>query len=140
MSRSVALRPQLFPSFAELFGNLPAWPRIELEGANAIKVEDEVTDGHYILRAEMPGMDPKKDIDVSISGHLLTIKAERSEHTESKGRSEFTYGSFQRTVSLPEGADENSVKATYEQGILTVDLTLPEQKSAEAKKVEITAG
>ncbi|MCE5291486.1 MAG: Hsp20/alpha crystallin family protein [Nocardiaceae bacterium] len=137
MSRSLAPRPHLF---ADLFSDFPAWPRIEVAGANAIKVEDEVTDGHYILRAEMPGMDPAKDIDVSISGHLLTIKAERSEHTESKGRSEFTYGSFQRTISLPEGADENSVKATYEKGILTVDLTLPEENAVEAKHVEVTGG
>ena len=52
------------------------------------------------------------------------------------GRSEFSYGSFQRTVTLPEGADEDDVKATYDKGILTVSVKISEPKKTE-KKVEI---
>jgi len=61
----------------------------------------------------------------------VTIKAERSEKKEFEGRSELSYGSFVRTVSLPTGADEDDVKATYDKGILTVSVAVKESKPAE---------
>ena len=68
----------------------------------------------------------------------MTIKAERSEKKEFDGRSEFSYGSFVRTVSLPAGADEGDVKATYDKGILTVSVAVTESKPAE-KRVPIAS-
>ncbi len=56
----------------------------------------------------------------------LTIKAERTEQKDFDGRSEFAYGSFVRTVSLPVGADEDDIKATYDKGILTVSVAVSE--------------
>ena len=70
-------------------------------------------------------------------GHL-TIKAERSEKKEFDGRSEFSYGSFIRTVALPAGADEDDIKATYDKGILSVSVGVTKPASAE-KHVEISA-
>ena len=64
------------------------------------------------VRAEMPGVDPANDVDITVRGGRLTIRAARSEKSESKGRSEFSYGSFSRTVSLPPGADEDDITAT----------------------------
>ena len=55
-------------------------------------------DGRYEVRAEIPGVDPSKDIDITMRDGQLTIKAERSEKKEFDGRSEFSYGSFVRTV------------------------------------------
>lgn len=63
----------------------------------------------------------------------MTIKAERSEKKESKGRSEFSYGSFVRTVPLPPGADENDIKASYDKGILTVSVAVPKAAPAEKR-------
>ncbi len=91
-------------------------------------------DGHYVLHAELPGIDPAKDVDITVSNGQLTIKAERSEKKETNGRSEFTYGSFTRSVTLPAGANEEDIKATYDKGILTVDVAVPEQAAAAAEK------
>ena len=82
-------------------------------------------DGHYVLRAELPGIDPDKDVDTTVRDGRLTIKAERTEKKETKGRSEFSYGSFARSVTLPAGADEDDIKATYDKGILTVSVAWP---------------
>ncbi len=101
-----------------------------------IRLEDEMADGHYLLRAELPGIDPAKDVDITVRDGQLTIKAERSEKKESKGRSEFSYGSFTRSVTLPAGANEDDIKATYDKGILTVDVAVPEQAAAAAVAAE----
>ena len=106
--------------------------------SHLIRLEDEVQDGHYLLRAELPGIDPAKDVDITVRDGQLTIKAERSEKKETKGRSEFCYGSFTRSVTLPAGASEEDIKATYDKGILTVDVALPEQGAAAAAEKHIT--
>ncbi|NNH69308.1 Hsp20/alpha crystallin family protein [Nocardia uniformis] len=96
-------------------------------------------DGKYVIRAEIPGIDPAEDVEVSVHDGRLTIKAERSEKHEEKGRSEFSYGSFVRTVSLPPGAQEDGIAAAYNRGILTVTVPMSASKS-EAKRVEVTSG
>ena len=73
-------------------------------------------------------MDPSKDVDVTVRDGILTIKAERSEKKDSNGRSEFTYGSFSRSVTLPAGADEDHIKASYDKGILIVSVPLTESE------------
>jgi HSP20 family molecular chaperone IbpA len=70
---------------------------------------------------------------------VLTIKAERSERKESNGRSEFSYGSFIRSVTLPAGANEDAIKATYDKGILTVSVPVSEAEPA-AKHVAVESG
>ena len=109
-----------------------------MRSSHLIRLEDEVQDGHYLLRAELPGIDPAKDVDITVRDGQLTIKAERSETKETKGRSEFCYGSFTRSVTLPAGASEEDIKATYDKGILTVDVALPEQGVAAAAEKHIT--
>ncbi len=131
-------RPRsLFPEFGELFAGLPAWsslrPMIE---PNVMRLEDELDDGTYELRAEIPGVDPAKDVDITVRDGRLTIKAERSEKKESNGRSEFSYGSFVRSVSLPAGADEDAIKASYDKGILTISVPVAEPKPVE-KRIEV---
>ncbi len=69
----------------------------------------------------------------------LVIKAERSEKKEAKGRSEFRYGSFTRSVTLPAGANGEDIKATYDKGILTVDVAVPKQAAAAEKHIEVKA-
>ncbi len=126
-------RPRAFwPDFTELFAGLPAWPSMHPVFDNhIIRVEDEMTEGNYQVRAELPGIDAGKDVDITVRDGVLTIKAERSEKKESNGRSEFSYGSFVRSVTLPPGADEDGIKAAYDKGILTVTVPVSEVKPAE---------
>jgi len=122
----------LFPEFSELFSAFPSFTGLRPAfDARLMRLEDEIKDGRNEVRAEIPGVDPAKDIDITLRDGQLTIKAERSERKEFGGRSEFSYGSFVRTVSLPAGADEDDVKATYENGILTVSVAVKESKPAE---------
>jgi HSP20 family molecular chaperone IbpA len=108
-----------------------------LEG-HIIRLEDEVTDDSYVVRAELPGVDPATDVDITVrDGHLI-IKAERTEKSEANGRSEFSYGSFVRSVALPSGADEDAITANYDKGILTVSVPVSSAKPT-AKHVEVTS-
>ncbi|WP_216207334.1 Hsp20/alpha crystallin family protein [Amycolatopsis aidingensis] len=129
-------RPAL-PDFAEFFDSfLPFTGRRPLLDTHAIRIEDETQDGTYVLRAEIPGV-AAKDLNVSVHNGLLTIETERSEHTSGKGHSEFRYGSFSRTVSLPAGAQEDGISADYADGILTLTIPLAEQQDA-PKHIEVT--
>jgi HSP20 family protein len=122
----------LFPEFAELFAAFPSFSGLRPAfDTRLMRLEDEIKDGRYEVRAEIPGVDPSEDIEITMRDGQLTIKAERSEKKEFDGRSEFSYGSFVRTVSLPAGADEDDVKATYDKGILTVSVAIKESKPAE---------
>jgi HSP20 family protein len=98
-----------------------------------MRMEDFVRDGHYVVRAEMPGVDPEREVDISVNEGILSIKAERHEEEIDKTHSEFRYGSFSRRIVLPPGADEEHITATYDKGILEVDVALKEK---EAKKTE----
>jgi HSP20 family molecular chaperone IbpA len=78
--------------------------------------------------AELPGIDPAKNVDITVGDGLLTISGERKERVESMHRSELFYGKFTRTIALPSGADEKSVNAEYRDGILEVRILLPATK------------
>lgn len=108
-------------------------------GGHMLRVEESVDEGRYVVRAEIPGIDPAKDVEVSVHGGLLTIKAERGESREHDGHSEFSYGLFERTVSLPEGAQEQGIDATYAKGILSVSVPMSEPKH-KVTKVEVKSG
>ncbi|WP_026342805.1 Hsp20/alpha crystallin family protein [Nocardia sp. BMG111209] len=108
-------------------------------GTHLLRVEDTVEDDRYVVRAEIPGVDPAKDLEVSVHDGQLTIRAERSENRAEKGRSEFSYGSFVRTVALPAGATDEDVTADYTKGILTVRIPLAEAKQP-VKRVEVKSG
>ena len=132
---TVSLRRQpmsLFPEFSELFPGLPSLAGLRpVFDTRVMRLEDEMKDGRYVVRAEIPGVDPAKDIDITVRDGQLTIKAERAEKKDFDGRSEFSYGSFVRTVSLPAGADEDSIEAGYDKGILTVSVAVSEPKPTE---------
>lgn len=123
---------------AELFAGFPAWAGFRpLFDTHRIRLEDEIEDGHYVVRAELPGLDPAKDVDITVHDGVLTIRAERSEKKESKGRSEFSYGSFVRSVTLPAGAEEDDVQARYDKGILTVSVAVPEHAAPAEKHIPV---
>ncbi|HUY49529.1 MAG TPA: Hsp20/alpha crystallin family protein [Streptosporangiaceae bacterium] len=103
-----------------------------------IRMEDFVEDGHYVVRAELPGIDPDKQVEVTVEGGMLTIRAERQEERAGKYHSEFRYGTFTRHLTLPAAADETDVKATYDKGVLEVRIGLKEEKARAARQIPIT--
>jgi HSP20 family protein len=127
----------LLPELSELFNGFPMFASLRpLFDSRLMRLEDEMKEGVYEVRAELPGVDPTDDIEVTVRDGQLTIKAERTQASESNGHSEFSYGSFVRTVALPEGADEDEIHATYDRGILTVSVPLSEDHPTE-KHVEV---
>lgn len=112
-------------------------------GTGAIRVEEVVDGNTLVVRAELPGIDPEKDAEITVSDGALTIKAERQEKKEQKDkdsyRSEFRYGSFFRRVPLPDGVQESDVKASYKDGVLEVRAPIPEQAPvASTSRIPIT--
>ena len=101
------------------------------------RIEDYLQDGRYVIRAELPGLDPDKDIEVTVEAGALTIAAERHEEQKDGHRSEFRYGSLARTVKLPEGAAADKVTAKYDRGILEVSVPVEKAKQ-EAHRVAIS--
>ena len=102
-----------------------------------IRIEDFVEGDHYLVRAELAGIDPEKDVEVTVGSGYLTIRAERHDKTEGKHRTEFRYGVFTRSLALPANVNEDDVKASYDHGILTVSVGLKAEKKDEVKKIEI---
>jgi HSP20 family molecular chaperone IbpA len=100
----------------------------------SMRMEDFVKDGHYIVRAELPGLDPDKEVDVFVNDGILSIRAERKEEEIDKTHSEFRYGVFSRRIVLPAGADEEHVQASYDKGILEVIVDLKEKEEAKSEK------
>jgi HSP20 family protein len=115
-------------------------------GPAAIRVEEFVDDKTLVVRAELPGVDPDKDVEITIDNGYLHIHAERQEKEEHKDkgrfRSEFRYGSFSRSIPLPDGVKEDDIKATYGDGVLEVRTPLPQEavQSGTPKKLPITRG
>ncbi|MBF6301342.1 Hsp20/alpha crystallin family protein [Nocardia amamiensis] len=124
------------PDWSDLMARLesrPLWTSLE---GHMIRVEEHLEKGRYTLRAELPGVDPAKDVDISVREGQLTIKAERTERKEEGTRSEFHYGSFYRSIPLPVGAKEDDIDASYTDGILTVTVPVAESETP-AKHIEI---
>jgi HSP20 family protein len=141
VSNLIARRqPRWLPELSELFTDFPMWADVPLiVDTQLMRLEAGMQDGHYVVRAEIPGIDPVKDVDITVRDSQLTIKAERTEKKEANGRSEFRYGSFVRSVTLPAGANEEDIKATYDKGILTVSVAVPQQAAPAEKHVAVRA-
>lgn len=105
-----------------------------------LRVEEYAEDGSLVVRAEMPGIDPDKDVEISMHDGMLHIRAERHDVSEHKDkteyRSEFHYGMLERTLPLPAGVTEGDVTATYKDGILEV--RMPKAKDALTATVPVT--
>jgi HSP20 family protein len=107
---------------------------------HAIKVEDYTEDGRYVVRADVAGIDPEKELEVLAGAGYLTIRAHRSGTVEDKHRTEFRYGTFSRTLQLPPGTDAGDVTAEYANGILTIKVGLPGERPEAMKKIQVTSG
>lgn len=105
-----------------------------------IRVEEFREDGTLVVRAELPGIDPDKDIELTVTNGMLRIQAERrqEEKHEDHGylRQELHYGSLSRSLPLPAGVTETDVKATYKGGML--EIRIPEPTRDPTAKILIT--
>jgi HSP20 family protein len=101
-------------------------------------IESFIEGGRLIVRADLPGVDPK-DVDVTVTGNILRIKGSRHYEHEDKGRDflrrEVRYGSFERSLTLPTGVDADQIRASYRNGVL--ELTVPIPASVGARKVPV---
>lgn len=95
-------------------------------------------DKEIIVKADIPGLD-EKDLNVELTDRTLTISGSREESKENKTenyhRTERSYGSFSRTVALPDTIDADKINAEYKKGVLTV--SIPKTKESSAKKITV---
>lgn len=95
-------------------------------------------DDEYVAKIELPGVS-KDEVKITLQDNLLTIRGEKKEEKETKGsnyhRIERSYGSFQRSFTLPTSVKNDKVDAQYKDGILTV--TLPKAEEAKRKQIEV---
>jgi HSP20 family molecular chaperone IbpA len=85
-----------------------------------IRVEQVADDGHYVVRAEIPGVDPEKEVEVTVMNGVLRIQVERRQEQRDKVHSEFHYGRFVRSLTLPTGVIEKTATATCTNGLLEI--------------------
>ncbi|HEX7034751.1 MAG TPA: Hsp20/alpha crystallin family protein [Pseudomonadales bacterium] len=108
-----------------------AWPCVD-------ETEDEKT---YRVSVELPGIDPK-DVEVTVGDGVLTISGEkkREEETREKNvyRREREYGSFRRVLALPTEVDESAAKASFDKGVLTVELPKSAEAQQKTRRIEIS--
>jgi HSP20 family protein len=99
------------------------------------------TEDHFVLRADLPGLS-ENDVKIELEDNVLTVSGERkSEHeqrNEGYYRVERAYGSFSRSLTLPEGVDADGIQANFDNGVLEVQIPKPEQQKP--RKVQISLG
>lgn len=146
------VRTPMMRRFADWL-DVPDWDRLFAwaegplwsAGEERIKVEEEIEGEELVIRAELPGINPDTDAEITVTDGMLVIRAERKREVEEKKagtfRSEFHYGSFLRRMPLPRGAAVDDVKASYHDGILEVRVPLPVAAEVPTgRKIEITKG
>jgi HSP20 family protein len=136
--------------FDQLFDDWTSWLPFRRPGvfgpASSMRDEmirvDEYKDGEaLVVRAEMPGIDPQKDVEITVSEGMLQIRGERREEqkedTEGYRRRELRYGSFARSLPLPPGVKESDITAKYDKGMLEIRIPTPKTS---ATKVPVSKG
>ena len=121
-------RPQAPAGLRALFPDLADWLESPWTGpppfltGQVFRLEEAMRDDRYVVRAELPGLDPENDIEVTVEGRTLTIRAERRQQDNGPCRSEFRYGSLARAVRLPAMVEATDVSARYDKGVLEVSV------------------
>jgi HSP20 family protein len=134
-----ALRKQLNRLFED-FGGVgePGFGALTFSGDVGPALDVAETPETFVVKAEIPGVEAK-DIDISVTGNTLTLKGEKHEEKEEKGKTwhrvERSYGSFCRTVTLPVPVKADRIEAESRDGVLTV--TVPKSVEAMPKKIAV---
>ena len=127
------LRAEMEDLFERFCQQMPGLPEV-LEGRRAWGFDVEDKEHDVVIRAETPGFEPD-ELDVQLSGNRLIIKAEHKEETKKEGTSTYQYGSFHRSVSLPEGIQAEKIDAKYHNGVL--EIHIPKGTQAGSKKISV---
>jgi HSP20 family protein len=134
-------RNEMDDLFSRFFG---AATELQANGGDtslwAPRVDISETDKAFVVKADLPGVEPK-DVDVSVHDGILTLKGEKREQREEKQenfhRMERFVGQFFRSIPLSAGADEGNVNATTTKGVLTI--SIPKMPEAQPKKIAVKA-
>jgi HSP20 family protein len=128
------------PSMRRISDLVPSFESTFSVNAPAVDVTED--DKAYKITAELPGLDAK-DVEVGMTGDLLTLKGEKRQEKEEKNKnwyvSERAYGSFERGFALPEGVDREKIVAEFAKGVLTVTLPKSAEAQKQQKKIEVKA-
>jgi HSP20 family protein len=124
----------------DLFSSFSTFPSRAWSGDMSPRLDVSETDQELDIDAELPGFD-EKDVEVTLAGDTLTIRGERQNGQEDKGKnyrlSERRWGSFTRTITLPFDADPNDVDAKFEKGVLHIAIKKPPSVAAKTAKIPI---
>jgi HSP20 family protein len=129
-------------------GPVGVWPfaralqrRPQLSAARAPRVDVFERNGDIVIKAELPGI-KKEDVDLSIEGDDLVLRAEQREEREVKDenwyRMERSYGSLYRRLPLPEGTKAEAVKAALSDGVLEITVPKAKEQAPQAQKIAIS--
>jgi HSP20 family protein len=135
----------LFDNFS--FGRLPSFPRftteLTTEGTMMPSVDVRENDKEIVIEAELPGIE-EKDVSVTVQDGLLTVKGEKKlekkEEKENYHTMERRYGSFMRSMRLPDTVDEENISAKIDKGVLTVTVAKkPGAETTKERKIDISS-
>ena len=115
------------------------WPEIG-SGELSLELDMYQTDKDVVIKTAIPGLKPE-EVDISITGDVLTIKGEHKEEQEVKEenylRKERRYGTFRRSLQMPVAVKSDKAEAMFENGVLT--LTLPKAEEVKPKQIKVKA-
>lgn len=118
-----------------------AWPSFGDSGLLKPKIDLSASEQEYQLTVEIPGVS-EKDVTIDIKGNTMTVKGEKRQEKEEKDKNfyriERSYGSFQRVLSLPEDVDQDAIKASFKNGILSITMPRKALPKGEVKQIEIS--
>jgi HSP20 family protein len=125
-------------AFPEFFRSLMRPMRFDVEPALEIRIDLKETEQAYTVHAEIPGVH-KDDIEVTIDGNVVSLRAEVKREKEEKGekmlRSERYYGSVSRSFTLASDVDEKTATAKYADGVL--ELMLPKKAGSSSRRLQV---
>ncbi len=140
------IRWEPFGDVDTLFSQLvPSLRRLALESSGkkldwAPSADISETDKEYVIRAELPAVN-KEDVQVTFDDGIITIKGERKQHKDDKNekfhRVENFYGSFERSFSLPDNVNADTIRCESKDGILTVHIPKTETQKQRAKQITV---
>jgi HSP20 family protein len=118
----------------------PRWPEVPPPTLMRPNIDVSAGKDEYVVTAEVPGIE-EKDVTLELCNNALTIKGEKQQEQEAKDRdyyrSERTYGSFQRVLSLPEDAEQSGISAKFKNGVLTVRIPRKPEETLDVKLIDI---
>lgn len=133
-----------FRGFSPPFSGFANMPSLRIpgmpEGLLKPTLDISSSDKEYTISVEVPGVEDK-DVKVEVTNNNLTISGEKKQEKEEKDKNyyrvERSYGSFQRVLSLPDDADQDKIKASFKQGVLTLTIPRKALPESEVKKIKV---